>query len=287
MNVTVIVCVRNGASTIGAQLEALAAQSYIDEWELLVVDNGSTDNTRQVVSEWSAQLPNIKIVEATEKAGLAYSRNIGVAAATGDVLAFCDADDVADPGWLAGLVGGARDADLVAGRLELERLNDPVTRAWRAMSEDDLRQPYALGYLHYAMGANFAVRRTAYEAVGGCDEAFVTCGDDIDLSWRIQRTGGSLAFRPDAVMHYRLRPGLRPMMRQRYRYGRVHGLLRRRFGSAIPPPRWADRWPTYRSLMLRPWHVFADDMRRGIWLGTASYCAGRISGALKYRVVHY
>jgi len=287
MDASVILCVRNGASTIGAQLEALAAQECPYEWELVVVDNGSTDDTIEIVEQWRGRIPAVRVVPALKRAGLAYARNVGAAAAAGEVLAFCDADDVADPGWLAGLIAGGRDADLVGGGLELDLLNDPVTYKWRGMSDDDLRHPHALNYLHYAMGANFAVRRSAYESVGGCDEAFVVCGDDIDLSWRIQREGGSISFRPDALMHYRLRPGVRALIRQRYGYGKIHGLLRRKFGDEVPPIRWADRWPTYLSLLVYFWHLGADKERRGVWLGTASYCAGRISGALHYRVLQY
>lgn len=287
IDASVILCVRNGGRTIAAQLEALGAQECPHEWELVVVDNGSTDDTVEIVERRRHRIPRLRVVPALERAGLAYARNVGAAAAAGEVLAFCDADDVADPGWLAGLIAGAREADLVGGRLELELLNDPLTRHWRAMSEDDMRCPSALGYLHYAIGANFAARRSVYEAVGGCDEAFMTCGDDVDLSWRVQRQGGSLGFRQDAVMQYRLRPDLRGFVRQRYLYGRIEGLLRRKFGDAIPPVRWADRWPSYRSLLIRVWHLAADRRRRGVWLGVAGYCVGRLSGAVRYRVVQY
>src|SRR5947209_1654663 len=157
MDASVILCVRNGAQTIAAQLEALTRQMCPCEWELLIVDNGSTDNTIEIVDQWRERIPALRVVPALERAGLAYARNVGAAAARGDVLAFCDADDVADSGWLAGLIAGARQADLVGGSLELEQLNDPMTRHWRAMTEDDMRQPSALDYLHYAMGANFAV----------------------------------------------------------------------------------------------------------------------------------
>lgn len=284
---SVILCVRNGAGTIGSQLEALAAQDCPHQWELVVVDNGSSDETLQIVERWRGRIPRLRVVPAPQRTGLAYARNVGAAAAEGDVLAFCDADDVADSRWLAALLEGAQDADLVGGRLELEKLNAPLTRRWRAMSEDDSRCPSALGYLHYAVGANFAVRRGIYLTVGGCDESFLTCGDDVDLSWRIQRHGGSLLFCPDAVMHYRLRPDLRGFVRQRYRYGQIEGLLRRKFGDSVPPVRWGDRWPSYRSLLARIWHLAADEGRRGVWLGVAGYCAGRISGATRYRVVQY
>jgi hypothetical protein len=137
------------------------------------------------------------------------------------------------------------------------------------------------------VGANFAVRRDAFHAVGGCDEAFAICGDDIDLSWRIQREGGSLTFCEDAVMHYRLRADLRGMARQRYLYGQAEGLLRQKFADSVPPLRWRERWPTYRYLVTRCWHLLADPERQGGWLSTAGYCAGRLRGSLRYRVLNY
>lgn len=287
IDASVILCVRNGAATIGAQLQALAAQEYPHRWELIVVDNGSADATTEVVEKWRARLPELRVVEANARPGLAYARNVGASAAAGRVLAFCDADDVAALGWLGGLVEAAATADIVGGRLELNLLNRESSCFWRSMSPDDLSRPRALRYLHYAVGANFAVRRETFEAVGGCDEAFITCGDDIDLSWRIQRAGGVLEFRDDAVMHYRLRTDLRGMMRQRYRYGQVDALLRRKFADAVPPVQWRERWLAYGYLLKRPWHLLAGRRRRGLWLSTASYSAGRIRGSIRYRVLFY
>lgn len=287
LDASVVLCVRNGASTLPGQLAALANQRCPRPWELVVVDNGSTDDTVDVVESWRQRLPVLTVVTANERAGLGYARNIGAAVAQSQLLAFCDADDVADPGWLAALLEGAGSAQLVGGRLELELLNGEVARYWRGMSEDDLRRPRALGYLPYAVGANQAVRREAFEAVGGYDETFSSCCDDIDFSWRLQREGAALTFRCDAVMHYRLRGDLGGLARQRYRYGQAEALLRRKFGDAVAPLSWRERCPTYRYLITRCWHLLSDDRRRGGWVSSASYCAGRISGAARYRVVHY
>jgi hypothetical protein len=152
------------------------------------------------------------------------------------------------------------------------------------MSVEELTEPRALGYLRYAVGANFAIRKDAFAAVGGCDEAFSICSDDIDLSWRVQRNGGTLAFCDQAVMNYRLRADLRGAMRQQHSYGTAEALLRRKFPE-VPPVRWAERWPVYRHLLTRAWHLLADSGRRGHWLSTASYCAGRIQGAVQHGVV--
>jgi glycosyltransferase involved in cell wall biosynthesis len=284
---SVILCVRNGAATIAEQLAALAEQECPHPWELVVVDNGSSDHTVSIVEQWRDRIPGLRIVPANEKAALPYARNVGARAAAGGVLAFCDADDVADQSWLAGLIAGAHEADIVGGRLELDLLNDGRARSWRWFSGDELWRPTALGYLPYAVGANFAVRRQAFEAVGGCDEAFTFCSDDVDLSWRIQGNGGTLTFREDALMHYRLRADLRGMMRQQYLYGRTEALLRRKFTTEMPPARWREQWPLYRHLITRSWHLVAGSRRRGSWLSRAAYCGGRLSGAVRYGIVHF
>jgi glycosyltransferase involved in cell wall biosynthesis len=280
---SVIVCVRNGETTIGGQLAALAALDYPDPWELVVVDNGSTDATREVVSQWRARLPQLRIVPANERPGLAYARNVGVAAATGQLLAFCDADDVADPRWLSELIAGARHADIVGGRLEVELLNTELARRWRGLLESDLSRPMVLDYLPYAVGANFAVHREAFERVGGCDEAFRFCGDDVDLSWRIQRGGGRLTFREEAIMHYRLRPDLSGLMRQRYRYGHAEGLLRTKFADAVAPTSWRESVWVDRYLLKRSWHLAGGGARRGSWLAMVSHRAGQLRGMARHR----
>ena len=101
--VSVVMPVRNGARYIGEQLTALAAQSYHGPWELVVADNRCTDRTVSVVERFRSALPVVRLVEASTRVSLNHARNVGAAAAAGELLAFCDADDVADRDWLAAL----------------------------------------------------------------------------------------------------------------------------------------------------------------------------------------
>src|SRR5687767_10581339 len=110
--------VLDGEAHIGDQLAALAAQTYRGDWELVVVDNGCTDRSMDIVREWEPRLPSVTIVDATARRGLNRARNAGAAAARGDFLAFCDADDVATHGWLEAMAEGATGADMIGGRLE-------------------------------------------------------------------------------------------------------------------------------------------------------------------------
>ncbi|MBD0314766.1 MAG: glycosyltransferase family 2 protein, partial [Microcoleus sp. T3-bin5] len=85
---------------INSILSVLANQTA-KLWEVILVDNGSTDGSKRIAACYADRLANFKVVSATEQAGAAYARNVGVRAATGDYLAFCDADNIADLGWVA------------------------------------------------------------------------------------------------------------------------------------------------------------------------------------------
>src|SRR4051794_16576472 len=100
---TVVLPVRDAEAYLAEQLAALGRQTYTGEWEVVVVDNGCTDGTLAVVDAWRARLPDVRVVAAPRR-GLNRARNAGAAAARGELLAFCDADDVVCDGWLTALV---------------------------------------------------------------------------------------------------------------------------------------------------------------------------------------
>ncbi len=130
VELSVVIPARNEASTITAQLDALTAQRWDGTWEIVVVDNGSTDETPAVVSSYADRCTWVRLVRALERAGLNYARNVGIEAARGTAFALCDADDLVAPGWIAAMGDALRIAPLVTGPLELDRLNP----AWLADS---------------------------------------------------------------------------------------------------------------------------------------------------------
>lgn len=280
--VSVVMPVRNGEPHLADQLAALAAQTYGEPWELVVVDNGSTDGTLEVVERFRSRLPAVVIVDASSRKGLNFARNRGAAAARGDLLAFCDADDVVAPGWLAGLAEAARGADLVQGANSAEELNSPLTRAWRPLPKGPLVRKH--GFLPHVSGGNCAVWRDVVDRVPW-DETFAYGSSDIEFSWRAQLAGFTLGIAPDAVLHQRFRPGLRAMVRQYYRYGKSDAQLYRRFrreGMARSSVRDAAR--SWRRLLSRVGDL-ADERRRGDWLRLAARHWGRVVGSLRWRVL--
>ena len=97
--VSIIVCSYNGAKTLAACLESLGKLNY-PSYEIILVDDGSTDNTAQIAAEF----PNVRYIHQ-ENHGLSHARNTGAAAAKGEVFAYTDSDCMADPDWLYYLFG--------------------------------------------------------------------------------------------------------------------------------------------------------------------------------------
>jgi glycosyltransferase involved in cell wall biosynthesis len=285
--ISVIIPVLNAERTVGDQLAALASQDYEGEWELIIADNGSTDRSMDLVRRWSHEIPRVRVVDASDQVGINHARNSGSLAATGDFLIFCDADDIADTGWLRAMANAAGDADIVGGRLEDNRLNRYPTTSWELnLAEDGL--PVALGFLPYAVGGNLGIRAAVLREIGGWNEKYAGGGDEVDLCWRAQLKNFALRYEPDAVMHYRYREGLWAMARQRYRYGIGSVRLYRDFHThGIPKERALVRFRAWKRLLgqlLRSPHLLLDAKRRGLWVRDASYHLGMLVGGFRLRI---
>jgi glycosyltransferase involved in cell wall biosynthesis len=279
----VILPVRNAGATIADQLAGLSRQVVDRPWELLVVDNGCTDNTLTVVEQWKPRLGEIRVVPAHDRAGLAHARNVGVAAARGGVVAFCDGDDIVADGWAQALLDGCGDAELVGGALDVEQLNDPPSIYWRGGSPTAAGPPLAHRLFPIAVGANFAARRGTIDEVGGFDEQFLICSDDVDFSWRVQQAGGRFCFANSAVVRYRFRPDLRTNLRQQWNYGRAEARLYEKFRPQLQRAPLSDVARTYWFLLSRSHHLVRGELLRGRWLCMVVYRLGRLRGSWERR----
>jgi glycosyltransferase involved in cell wall biosynthesis len=225
---TVVLPAFDAASTIDVQLRALAAQRFAGAWELIVADNGSHDDTVARVRAWADRIPVLRVVDASARRGPAAARNIGAAEARGRVLLFCDADDAAEPGWMAGLVSALADAEAAAGGRAYTSLNR------RAHGPLDWPAPLfakpPLAHLAAASSHNLGVRADVFAELGGFDEQ-LTAGEDVDLCWRLQLAGHRLVGAPAAIMQVRRREGLRATYRQAVAYGRADALLARKYAG--------------------------------------------------------
>lgn len=276
--------VLNGEKHIAEQLSALTDQTYSRQWELVVVDNGCTDRSMEIVHSFAPRLPSVRVADASDRRGINHARNVGATAARGDFLVFCDADDAACPGWLDAMAQAAAHADVVGGRLAWERLNDPIVRAWRPQSPmNGLRADH--GFLPYAPGGNMGVWTQIAHQIGW-DERFTFGSSDFGFAWRAQLAGYRLVFAPEALMHQRYRDTLRATAWQQFRYGRsgphVHRAYRHLGVSRADNRRAVAIW---RGLLTNVPDLWHSPERRGKWIRIASFRLGRLEGCLRARVL--
>jgi glycosyltransferase involved in cell wall biosynthesis len=194
-SVSAVVPVHDGARFLGEALASIHAQDH-PGLELIVVDDGSRDGSAEIARRAGARV----IVQ--EQAGVAAARNAGVAAASGELLAFLDQDDRWAPDKLCrqvALLGRDPDAGLVVGRMRV-RLQAGAARP------DWLRQAWLeKPVLAHQVGA-FLVRRAAWEQVGPFDERYVAA-DDADWLLRAYDAGAAVALHPEVVLEYRIHEG--------------------------------------------------------------------------------
>lgn len=241
-DVSVIIACRNGAATLRETLESLVAQVWDGRWEIVLADNGSTDATAEIFADVARQRPDLVLrrVDASGRAGKSHALNVGIAAAGGRSLVFCDADDTVEPGWLAALAGALERHEFVACRMDLRRLNPDWVHAYRSRSDDMvLRRLSHAPFCALAGGGQFAFRRALFEDVGPFDEGFAV-QEDHDYCIRAHLKGYQLHAVPEAVLNYRFRTDLGAIYRQSYSYARNRALLRRRYDPApvLAPVAW-------------------------------------------------
>jgi GT2 family glycosyltransferase len=223
--VSVIVASYNGERTLKACLDSLERQNYPD-YEVILVDDGSTDTTSQI----AAMYPRVRYIRHERNLGLSVARNTGIAAATGEIVAFTDSDCRADEDWLYYLTCSLFDSPFAAigGPNLLPPEDSPVAAAVMASPGGPAAVMLTDRQAEHIPGCNMAVYKSALEEIGGFDPIFRKAGDDVDLCWRLEQTGHKIGFSPAAfVWHYR-RSTIRDYLNQQYGYGEAEALLVRK-----------------------------------------------------------
>ncbi|WP_167772458.1 glycosyltransferase family 2 protein [Ramlibacter henchirensis] len=242
MKLSVILPCFNGSATLTVQLEALTRQEWAGGWEVIAVDNGSTDNSVEIVKRYEHRLPDLKIVQAytpgTKRLGVPHSYNTGIKAASGDAFVFCEADDEVAAGWLQAMGEALAEHPFVVGRLEHRKLNPewlhpPYGDGYQYAGLSRARTP---PYLESASAASFGLRRSLYTQLGPLSLDF-PMGHDQEYSWRAQVAGHALHFEPRAVVHYREKTRWRDRFRQGRNWGWDSHRIEQHYGA--PTPRFA------------------------------------------------
>lgn len=268
----------NAAHVIGEQFAALAAQEDAPLFEVVVADNGSTDDLGAVVERWRGRLPLLRRVDASRGRGVSVARNVGIEhAATGLVL-ICDADDRVSAGWVAAMASALADHPLASGPVETTLLSGR-SAAWVPVDSRTTSLFETWGGRTYGIGCNLGLRREVWEAVGGFDETFPAGAEEIDFAWRARDAGFHFAYAEQALVHYRIRTDLKGVLRQQYDSGRGTSTLYAKFRPPEVLPKSLPRRVHHELLLLKdfPWRGTADERRQ--WLTLMAFEAGKLAEA--------
>lgn len=265
----------NAAHVIGQQLGALVEQIDAPAFEVIVADNGSTDNLAAAVGEWTSQLMQLRVVDASRGSGVSFARNTGIRAASTDRILLCDADDVVSNGWVAALGRGLETHPLVSGPVETTRLSGR-SASWVPVPSLTTGLFETWGGRTYGIGCNLGIRRNVWTEIGGFDETYPAGAEEIDFAWRAQDAGHAMGYVADALVHYRIRTDLRGVLKKQLNSGRGSATLYAKFRPAEVVPKSTIRRVRHEALLLRrfPWRGTPDARRQ--WLCTAAFEAGKL-----------
>jgi len=288
--ISVVIATRDRAALLIETLEAVALQESPGvPFEVVVVDNGSVDETSQAVEEASGRLP-IRINYVYEpRPGKSHALNTAVAVAQGDLLVFTDDDVLPAPGWLGAFVRAmsATGADFATGRILPRWEADPPSwvspELYGALSVADggsERLPLAKGVNSQVMpmGGNLALTRRVVESIGGWNpdlgslQGTLRTGEDHEFALKMLDAGFKGVYEPDAAVSHRV-----PAERLRIGYfrrwlstnGGIHAALEAQFPST---PHYVLNVPRYR------WRLFANDLVDGA-IGVVSLNRRRVIAA--------
>lgn len=287
--VSVVVPAYNAATVIDVQLAALAAQDYPGPFEVLVSDNGSTDGLRDHVADHPlAEKLRLRYVDASGARGPSHARNLGTAAADGDFIAYCDADDQAHPQWLRELVCRAEDFDAVSGPVETSTLNSAESAAWTPVNPPDRRTELP-GMYPVAGSCNLGMWRETVDAVGPWDTKYVRGSQDVDYCLRIQLAGCTFGHAPKAMMAYRVQSSYRGLWSQQFAWAQSEVgiyLQYRDRGHKRRSPLLALAMPVLLVLRNPLFPRSLTKLPTGTWIYYLAGFAGRIRGSIRNRVFY-
>lgn len=263
---SVVVCSYNGSRTIRDTLDHLARLDY-PNYEVIVVNDGSTDATPEIAKGYDVQLIT------TENQGLGQARNEGLAAARGEFVVYIDDDAYPPPPWLKYLafsflrsdhacIGGPNlvpPEDGWIGQCVADSPGGPL----HVLLTDEIAE--------HVPGCNMAFRRSRLAAIGGFDPLYRAAGDDVDVCWRLQDQGWTVGFSAAAMVWHHRRATTRRYWRQQVGYGKAEALLERKWPArftALGHMSWAGQ--IYGRGLPRPAIIERPRIYQGTW-GLAPY----------------
>jgi cellulose synthase/poly-beta-1,6-N-acetylglucosamine synthase-like glycosyltransferase len=215
--VSVVIPSRNGKGRLPALLSALARQRLDRPWEVIVVEDGSSE----ISTEALAGLPGARLVRQPQ-GGPGSARNRGAALASGEVVVFVDDDCEPAPDWLPEMLRPFEDERVVGvkGAYVTEQTS-VVARFVQAEYEEKFARLARKRFVNFVDGFSAAFRSSAFSAAGGFDESFPQASvEDREFSLRLSKGRGCLVFNPWAVVAHRHVASFWGYLAKKFKYGR-------------------------------------------------------------------
>jgi len=263
--VSVVVCAYNAADTLDDCLTALDHQTYPD-YEVLVVNDGSRDRT----SEIARRHPRVRIIDIPN-GGLSAARNVGLGHASGEIVAYTDADTRADRDWLTYLVQPFLTSDVVGsgGPNVIPSDDSPIAQCIARAPGGPTHVLLNDRIAEHVPGCNMAFRRAALLAIGGFNPIYLRAGDDVDVCWRLQARGWKIGFASAALVWHHHRSSIRAYWRQQLGYGEGERWL-----MAHHPDKFLDGRMLWHGRIYSPLpfvrSLWGERINAGVW-GTAAF----------------
>ena len=282
MKLSLIVPVHNSEATLGEQLDALASEQWAGDWEVIVCDNGSTDASLEIARSYEGRIPNLRMIDASGRRGAAHARNKGVQAATGETVAFVDADDVVGTGWVAAIAEASEKYDFMASRFDYRKLCERPEQEYGGGTQvEGIQRMWWPPFYPHSGACGIAIKKHLHEAVGGFDEDWLGL-EDTDYCIRLYQHGARLKFVPDAMMHIRNRSTYKGIFRQAESWGKSNARLYKRYRQADSKLPHAtrrfcgDAYHTLKRVVRGP--------RNAAVMYQLGWHVGLLKGSLRYRV---
>jgi len=215
MSVSIIIPTFNGGARIADCLGALVKQTAGRDAEIVVVNDGSTDNTADVVARYTG----VRLVSQSN-AGPAAARNRGALEARGTIILFTDDDCVPMPEWLASMVEPFKDLNVVGVKgVYRTRQRRMVARFVQIEYEDKYRLMADVSHIDFIDTYSAGFRRDRFLQINGYDTSFpVACAEDVELSYRMSARGWTMKFVPSAVVYHTHPETLREYLNKKYKF---------------------------------------------------------------------
>ena len=206
MKLSVVVCSYNREKYIGGALQKLCDQNYVgDDYEIIIVDNNSSDNTPTICSQIIEKNPSKHIKYVTEnKQGLTFARNRGIKESRGDLISFIDDDGLCDSSYVQEIVLAFEKnpkAKAIGGKV-IPVFPECESPKWQTKYIDGILSKIDLGEKvipfkkKYPVGCNMVFRKTVFQEVGGFNEKLVLRSDEKDLFIRLKKEGAIILYIP-------------------------------------------------------------------------------------------